>query len=168
MPNQYKSLSPCVYHRVPTNADTPPNKSPPRVLPWRVAGGKTSTAGAPGRGSRRFVFESSVDLKIKIRRSTRRPSSTTHYGLEDLKNNSPWHTSRTTRRGTHRLSLTTRCGSRRPHRQPAIFTFSIGINSCEHETSSSTSTPTSSTHRDPSRSAAVSCSYYTPTSIKHA
>ena len=40
---KYKSLSPCVYHRVPANADTPPNKSPSRVLPWRVAGGKTST-----------------------------------------------------------------------------------------------------------------------------
>ena len=34
-----------------------------------------------------------MDLKIKIRRSTRRPSSTTHYGLEDLKNNSPRHSS---------------------------------------------------------------------------
>ena len=32
-----------------------------------------------------------MELKIKIRRSTRRPSSTTHYGLEDLKNNSPRH-----------------------------------------------------------------------------
>ena len=73
MPNQYKSLSPHVYHRVPTFADTPPNKSLPRVLLWRVAGGKTSTAGAPGRGSWRFAFESSVDLKIKICRGSRGP-----------------------------------------------------------------------------------------------
>ena len=38
----------------------------------QAIGGKTSTAGASGRGSRRFAFESLVDLKKKTRRSTRR------------------------------------------------------------------------------------------------
>ena len=38
----------------------------PRVPPWQAIGGETSTAGAPGRGSRRFEFESSVDLRSKF------------------------------------------------------------------------------------------------------
>ena len=66
MPNQYKSLSPCVYHRVPANADTPPNKSPSRVprdgLPVVKHRQLVRQVGDFGE----FASESSTDLNIYI------------------------------------------------------------------------------------------------------